>query len=130
MSPAIERIHHVTLTVSDLDRTIPWYCDILGFKAVKRLSDGGMEKALLVRDGLIVSFVQHGDSAVAGAFDERRTGLDHLSFAVADRAALDEWVAVLDAGSVRRGEVTRGLNGWVVAFRDPDNIALEFYTLS
>lgn len=101
---------------------------MLGFTEVKRLSMNGLDKAMLTRDGVLVTFVAHGPAAVAGPFDERRCGLDHLSFAVADRRTLDAWVARLDAVGVAHGQVTTALTGDLVAFRDPDNIALEFYT--
>jgi len=129
-TPPITRIHHVTLSVTDLDRTTAWYRDVLGFEEGRRLTVDGMTKALLVRDGLLVTFVQHGDRAVGGPFDERGTGLDHLSFAVPDEVALHAWVAHLDAHGVDRGEVAQGTTGHLVAFRDPDHIALEFYTES
>ena len=127
-TPPISGIHHVTLTVSDLDRSIDWYRDVLGFTQLRRLVAGELEKAMMVRDRLVVTFVDHGVLAEPGPFSERRCGLDHLSFAVPDRAALDAWVERLDAVGVEHGEVTTGARGELVAFRDPDNIALEFYT--
>lgn len=123
-------VHHITLTVSDLDRTLSWYAEVLGFTEVRRTVVDILEKAMMTRDGLLVTFVSHGEMARPGAFDERQCGLDHLSFAVPDRAALDAWVAHLDAHGVDRGEVTQATMGTMVAFRDPDNIALEFYTRS
>jgi glyoxylase I family protein len=66
---------------------------------------------------------------VPGPFNERRTGLDHLSFAVPDRAALEAWVARLDEHNVVHSDIVSGSTGDLVPFRDPDNIALELYTL-
>jgi len=63
----------------------------------------------------------------ADHFDQDRVGLDHLSFSVASRAALDEAIRVLDERGVLRGEV-RELTSFgicVLPFRDPDNIQLE-----
>lgn len=129
-TPPVSGIHHVTLSVSDLDRSVAWYGEVLGFTEIRRLEAGGLRKAMLTRDGLLVTFVNHGDLAEPGAFNERRCGLDHLSLAVPDRPTLEEWVARLDAFNVPRGELTSGTVGDLVAFRDPDNIALEFYTRS
>ncbi len=126
---AITGIHHVTLSVSDLDRTVEWYERVLGFQELRRLNHGGLDKAMLRNGSVVVTFVCHGGMAVPGVFDERRTGLDHLSFAVADRAALDAWVARLDEHDVEHSDIVSGSTGDLVPFRDPDNIALEFYTL-
>jgi catechol 2,3-dioxygenase-like lactoylglutathione lyase family enzyme len=78
--------------------------------------------------GVVVTFVCHGEAAVPGPFDERRSGLDHVSFAVAARPALDAWVARLDEHGVVHSGIVSGATGDLVPFRDPDNIALEFYT--
>lgn len=124
----ITGIHHVTLSVSDVGRTVEWYVRVLGFEEIRRLSHNELDKAMIRRDGVQVSFVGHGALAVPGPFSERRTGLDHLSFAVADRAALDAWAARLDELGVAHGEIVTGIYGDLFPFRDPDNIALEFYT--
>lgn len=129
-TPNLTRVHHITFSVTELDRSLAWYRDVLGFTEVKRLSVGGLDKAMMVRDELVLTFVAHGDQAVPGPFDERRAGLDHLSFAVPDVTVLRAWVAHLDSRDVDRGDITKATTGHLVAFRDPDNIALEFYTLS
>jgi glyoxylase I family protein len=84
---------------------------------------------MLNRDGITVVLVDHADKAQPGPFSERRNGLDHLSFAVADRAALEEWGAHLEAAGVIHSPIKEGSTGSLLAFRDPDNVALEFYTL-
>ncbi|MEE4024756.1 VOC family protein [Gordonia sp. PKS22-38] len=129
-TPPLHGLHHAALTVSELDVSIEWYARVLGFAEVARWTAGGLDKALLNRpDTPPISLVAHNDSAVKGTFDEHRAGLDHLSFAVADLAELQLWVAVLDQHSIPHGEIVEGRTGSLVAFRDPDDIALEFYTL-
>jgi catechol 2,3-dioxygenase-like lactoylglutathione lyase family enzyme len=124
----ITGIHHVTLSVTDLNRSVEWYVRVLGFEELRRLTHGGLDKAMLRLGGVTVTFVSHGGLAVPGPFDERRTGLDHLSFAVADRAALEAWMARLDEHGVVHSDIVTGSTGDLFPFRDPDNIALEFYT--
>ena len=59
------------------------------------------------------------------SFDEDRIGLDHLSLAVADRAALDHAVAVLDDLGILHEDVKDVGGQAILEFRDPDGIALE-----
>ena len=60
-------------------------------------------------------------------FDERRVGLDHVSFGCADRPELERWEARLDALHVAHGGIVDASYGSGLSFRDPDNLALEFF---
>ena len=75
----------------------------------------------------------HTNTANRGeAFDECRTGLDHVSFGVADRDELAAWVARLDELGIQHTGIRdeqQPLAYSTVVFRDPDNIQLEFITL-
>lgn len=54
-------------------------------------------------------------------------GLDHLYFTVASKADLQDAVTVLDGlGVAREGIKDIGV-GYILEFRDPDNIALELH---
>lgn len=68
-------------------------------------------------------------SSQAVAFTPQRVGLDHLSFAVSDRAELEAWQARLDELGIEHDAIDD--QGFAVALnlRDPDGIALEFYFL-
>lgn len=125
--PQIHGIHHVTLTVTDVGVATEWFDQVLGFRLLTRLEHDGLDKAISKRGAAMVTFINHGE-ATSGQFDERRVGLDHLSFAVSDDE-LDAWGARLDQLGVTRSPVVDGLNGRLLSFRGPDNLALEFYTL-
>ena len=56
-------------------------------------------------------------------------GLDHISFQVPDRSALEEWAKRLDELDVAHSPITEAPYGTVLVFRDPDNIQLEFFAL-
>jgi len=129
-------IHHLRLTVTDVQRSREFYTGLLGFEvavesppaddptaaAVYPVLWGGV---VMVRGNLLM-----GLRPVAPAgdrFDENRVGLDHLSFSVASRADLDAAVRLLDERGVPHGEI-RTLEGFgihVLPFRDPDNIQVE-----
>ena len=63
------------------------------------------------------------------AFDECRTGLDHISFGVASRDGLAAWAARLDELGIEHTGIRDEQEPFpysTVVFRDPDNIQLEF----
>ena len=59
-------------------------------------------------------------------FSEYRIGLDHVSFG-ASRAGLDRLAGALAAAGVPASREQDALGPAVLCFRDPDNIALEFF---
>jgi glyoxylase I family protein len=120
--------HHLTLTGTDLDRTVGWYQRVLGFQEVIRYRNdvigahcGVLEHPGAARPtiGLRQYDVQHDTR-----FDERRIGLDHLAFDVGGADALDQWLAHLASVGVTFS-VTRLPELSITAFRDPDNIQIE-----
>src|SRR5271157_176313 len=125
--PDLKGFSHVDLTVSDRERAAAWWQDVMGFTLVNRLRSESFDCFKLMHPtGLVVSVMTH-DAPLGGAFDERRVGLDHLAFEVADRAELDKWVTHLDAkGVANTGIIDIGF-GPTLVFRDPDNIQLEFF---
>ena len=132
MPPKITGIAHVELSVTDLDASVAWYCRVLGAKDVWRgRNDEGGYRACAIREpetGTVIAFTQH-DHIERGLFTALRTGLDHLSFAVADEAMLNAWSRHLD--ELRIGHDPIDDRGAVVSMtlKDPDGIALEFYHL-
>ena len=114
-------VHHLTLTVTDVQRTSQLYISALGFQVAAELGP----RVLLSNGSVIVALAPAPDGS--DRFDETRVGLDHLSFSVASRAELDQAVRVLDEHGLAHGEVTEiGAFGIaILAFRDPDNIQLE-----
>ena len=76
--------------------------------------------------GTLVGLHQFPDPK-EGAFDERRVGLDHLAFACSNRAELQEWEARLNEIGIAHGGIVDASYGSGLSFRDPDNLALEFF---
>ncbi len=120
-------IHHLRLTVSDVDRSRAFYTEVVGFEFVMDLPSGVFLSNGAIGLGLGPSPAP--DRAPAGdQFDEARIGLDHLSFGVADRAELERAKLLLDERGMPHGEITDlgdAFGLYVLAFRDPDNIQLE-----
>jgi glyoxylase I family protein len=73
---------------------------------------------------------EHGTGSDGLAFDEHRVGLDHIAFGCANREELEAWPARLDKLGIDHGEIVDAFYGSGLAFRDPDNIQLEFFLLA
>ena len=128
--PELRTIAHVSLTVSDLDRSIPWYERVFEAKLVLDDESGPFRRAVLVVAGrALVGLQEFPDPADNLPFNERRVGLDHLAFACSSRREVEAWKARLDELGVVNGGVVDAGYGFVLSFRDPDNVALEFFAL-
>jgi glyoxylase I family protein len=121
-------VNHLAVTVTDLARSERFYTGLLGFQ---KLMDLSATRVLLVNSGgAIIALTTAPDPTQAPSsdrFNENRAGLDHLSFSVADHAALEDAARLLDQNGVSHGEIKdlSGLKLYVMALRDPDNIQLE-----
>jgi glyoxylase I family protein len=127
----IEGVHHVVFTVRDADRSAQWYSDVLGMKVISSGDNETVRGRLLVHpdSGLVVGLRQDLGHA-GGAFDEFRTGLDHISFRVPSRRDLEDWEQRLREAGVHFTPIVETPGGSVIVFRDPDNIQLEFYLVT
>jgi glyoxylase I family protein len=127
----IAGVHHVTFAVTDLDRARDFYEGVLGltkdqdFEGYKlRFKLGPYSRLVLVKP---LPGTPTGDR-----FSEFRIGLDHISLGVPDRANLERLVGVLTAAGIENSGIQRDKadpehGPGLVCFRDPDNIAWEFF---
>ena len=124
---ATQGVHHFRLTVGNVDRAVRFYTEVLGFNKLMDLNPGAFLSNGAV--GLGIGPHPYPDKAMSGdRFDENRIGLDHMSFAVSSRAALDDAVRVLDRHGVAHSEIRdlgEAFGICILIFRDPDNIQLE-----
>ncbi len=119
------RIGHVHLKVSDLERSLVFYRDVLGFEITQRfgtqaafLSTGGYHHHI----GLNSWESAGGQPPPAGA-----TGLYHTAILYPTRALLAEALRrVLAAGIKFEGASDHGVSE-ALYLRDPDNNGVELY---
>ena len=127
--PSFPALTHVAITVTDLQRSTSWYATLFGTDAVLDEDEptGGFHHTVFaIGNGQLFGLHTHSEPA-AGDFDARRAGLDHLSFACADRDELQRWESRLDELDIAHGDITDAHYGSGLSFRDPDGIALEFF---
>jgi catechol 2,3-dioxygenase-like lactoylglutathione lyase family enzyme len=122
----IRGIHHVVLTVSDPTRSAAFYEKILGVKAFP-----GDQKVKCISCASFLLCLQSPPNQPLpnDRFDENRLGLDHIGFSVGSHQQLvDLFVVLQELGVATAGiEFDPDGEGEYVAFRDPDNIQVEFY---
>ena len=112
----------VRLQVSDLDRSLEFYTDALGF-TVQRSADRATLAAS--RDEVLVELVELAQGARTRRGD--RLGLYHYAILLPDRAALGSFVAHLARTHVRFGASDHGVSE-ALYLRDPDGHGIEVYS--
>ena len=125
---------HVRLTVTDIARSRAFYDAVFGWPVALELPEDASIEVRQQLGFLYGGVIYHlGDSLLGlrpvatDVFDENRVGLDHVSFLVPSRSELDAAVAWLDELGVAHDGVKAVGTGFILEFRDPDNIALELY---
>lgn len=120
--------HHVALTIRDLDTSLGWYTDVLGFELLFREEGDDRRAAVLkFRSGAFgVGLVEHRPTDDE-CFDARRPGLDHVAFSVGSQRELDQWAARLTQSGVDHSGAIDVPPGAILNFKDPDGIALSLF---
>ncbi len=123
--PAGTRIGHVHLKVSDLDKSLAFYCDLLGFELMQKygedaafISAGGYHHHI----GLNVWY-----SKGAGPAPQRAPGLFHTALLYATRKELAEILKrLLEANYPLTGAADHGVSE-AIYLDDPDKNGVELY---
>lgn len=86
--PLTQGVHHVGITVPNLEETNVFFVETLGFNQIGEVPD---YPATFLSDGTImITLWQAEDAANATPFDRKNViGLHHLALIVADQEALD-----------------------------------------
>lgn len=136
-------IHHVLLRSQDPELARRFYQDVVGLEFIEipvsgevtsiwrgAPADGVLLAAQAGQTFLVIAPPLEG-TAGDDRFSEYRIGVDHIAFAVEDRAELDSLVERLaTAGVETKGvEIDPALGKELVVFRDPDNVQCEAYMM-
>jgi len=120
-------LSHIVMSVSDLAQSRKFYADLLEFPVQDVNFEGGSMFYFPI-GGVAIWFLQHKQIPAGDKFSEFRVGLDHLSFKATNEEELQAMAQKLIAAGVN----TKGVETFVtgnryMAFRDPDNIQLEYW---
>lgn len=124
---ALGAITHVALTVSDLGASVDWYRRLVGAEPVLDEDTGPFHHVVFALGETLLGLHAFPDPVDGPAFDPRRPGLDHVAFAVADRAALASWKDRLAQLEIPVDEIKDAHYGSGLSFKDPDGLALELF---
>lgn len=117
---------HVVFYVTDLQRSLAFYRDLLGFQEVGRIFNGLASALTSGRTHHELLLIQVGDAP--GPLHGRRRGLYHIGIKVGD--SLDELRAAKDELE-RAGVTIDGMSDHTVSqslyLRDPDGNEVEVY---
>jgi catechol 2,3-dioxygenase-like lactoylglutathione lyase family enzyme len=121
-------VHHLKFPVSDLPVSISWFETALYATRVSNLDhvdrDGNLFAVIMTLPGVEVPAELRLAPEAAAAV----VGYDPVTFGVADKAALDQWAAHLDAAGVEHSPVIVGFAGHLIELRTPDGLAIRVYT--
>ena len=119
------RIGHVHLKVSDLDRALAFYCDVLGFELTQRY---GSQAAFVSAGGYHHHIGLNTWQSLGGSPPPpNTTGLFHVGILYPTRAALADALRRLRAGGISLdGASDHGVSE-ALYLRDPDQNGVELY---
>ena len=138
---------HFGICVSDLERSLRFYCDALGFDVAESHAIGSEFAQLMDLPDVAVTsqFIRKGTTAIEllafsdpAPFGDRgrravnQLGLTHLSFRVADVEAVAAMVVELGGAVVESSRTTIDFGGTPLEFiycTDPDGVRVELMDL-
>jgi catechol 2,3-dioxygenase-like lactoylglutathione lyase family enzyme len=123
-------VHHVDLVVSSIERSLPFYRDLLAPLGFHRIGEveGERGETIYYFSGPGTS-VGIREAQSDGAHDRYTVGLHHVALEAPSRSSVDEradWLREQDA-EIESGpkEYAYSLGYYAVFFYDPDGIKLE-----
>jgi lactoylglutathione lyase len=138
---------HFGICVSDLERSLRFYCDALGFEKAEShsigsefaqlmdLPDVSVTSQFIRKDGTAIELLAFSEPAPFGDRERRavnQLGLTHLSFRVADVEAVAARVVQLGGTVVESSRTAIDFGGTQLTFvycTDPDGVRVELMDL-
>jgi len=138
---------HLGICVSDLDRSLRFYCGALGFEAAEThvigsefarlmdFADVEVTSQFIRRGGTAIELLAFAEPAPFGDRERRavnQLGLTHLSFRVGDVAAVVAQVVALGGAVVDASRTIINFAGTPLEFvycTDPDGVRIELMDL-
>jgi catechol 2,3-dioxygenase-like lactoylglutathione lyase family enzyme len=124
----ITRLNHAVLYVRDVERSVAFYTDVLGFRVLNVLPDGFRGAAFLQAPGSTndhdLGLFEIGSSAADSPAGRGAVGLYHLAWEVDTLAELERLAEKLSAAGALVGASDHGTTKSLYA-KDPDGLEFE-----
>ncbi|MGO2750744.1 MAG: VOC family protein [Pseudoclavibacter sp.] len=127
--PTFTNIHHLAVTVRDLDASVAFYERVFGFEPATEIDDEQLHRKLFaLPGGTNLGLTQHDRGHGASeSFSPFSPGLDHIGLTVETRDELEAWASHLSEHGIEHSGIVEAPYGYALSFKDPDQIALEFF---
>jgi glyoxylase I family protein len=125
----IRGYHHLSLSVTNLQESAQWYREVLGLEIDAEIEGVGFRRVRLRAPGSGVTMTLTSHERQRGErFDERRAGMDHVSFDVGGIEEVNEFKRRFERLGIEHSDVkASGTGSAMITLRDPDNIQLEVF---
>ena len=124
----ITRLNHAVLYVRDVERSVAFYTDVLGFRVLDVLPDGFRGAAFLQAPGSTndhdLGLFEIGSAAAGSAAGRATVGLYHLAWEVDTLAELERLAGRLSEAGALVGASDHGTTKSLYA-KDPDGLEFE-----
>lgn len=126
------RILHTMIRVSDLERSIAFYTDIMGMKLLRKSENAQYEYTL--------AFVGYGDESQGAVIEltynwgktqyQHGDAFGHIAIGVADIYASCETICASGANIIREAGPVKGGNTEIAFVEDPDGYKIELIQIN